>query len=677
MSNLQDIAARAAELRRQIAAANRAYHELDAPEISDAAYDLLFRELQQLEERHPELATADSPTRRVGGAIAAFLPKVAHHVPMLSLDNAFTGEELRAWHDRNVRLDSAVAEAQYAVEVKIDGIAMALLYENGFLTRAVTRGDGTFGEDVTHAVRSIDDVPLALQGSSHPVRLEVRGEVYIPRASFARVNRERESQGLALLQNPRNAAGGAIRTLDPGEARRRRLRFFAYQLQPVEGVIPARRHSELLDLLAAWGFPVERHRTVCSSIDQVIGLADEWAATIRDLPFDADGLVIKIDPLALQQELGVIGGRVPRWAIARKYPAEVAKTLLERIEVNIGRTGALSPTAILAPVKVGGATVSRATLHNESIIAQRDIRVGDTVEVIRSGDVIPKVLGPDLTLRPEGLVPWEPPTHCPFCEIELVKPEGEVNRYCTNGTCPGRAFETLVHFTSKAGMDIAGLGPERVRLLIEAKLVADPASFYRLRQEDIVGLEGMAERSAEQLIAAIAESKQRPLRDLLVALGIRHVGSSAAKALARRFGSMASLRSTATSSPGELTAIDGIGPAIAESLVQYFSEPGNASMLDQLAEMGVAQEEPTAARSDRQPLAGMTVVLTGTLPNLGRADAAARIEAAGGTVTSSVSKRTSLVVAGADAGSKLTRAEALGIRVVDEAELLQLIDPQE
>lgn len=667
-----DIAARAEELRAQIVAANRAYHELDAPQISDEAYDLLFRELQQIEERHPELATADSPTRRVGGAIASFLPKVAHHVPMLSLDNAFTAEELRAWHERNLRVDASTASARYSVEVKIDGIAMALLYQDGVLVRAVTRGDGTFGEDVTHAIRSVDDVPLKLGGDGHPARMEVRGEVYIPRTSFARVNREREAQGLPLLQNPRNAAGGAIRTLDPAEARRRRLRFFAYQIQPIEGNLPTGTHSGALDQLVRWGFRVEENHGVRDSIEEVVELTEQWGARIRDLPFDADGLVIKVDSLALQQELGVIGGRVPRWAIARKYPAEVAKTRLERIEVNIGRTGALSPSAILVPVKVGGATVSRATLHNESIIAQRDIREGDIVEVIRSGDVIPKVLGPDLTLRPEGLEPWVPPTHCPFCNTELVRPEGEVNRYCMNAACPGRAFETLVHFASKAGMDIAGLGPERVRLLIEARRVATPADFYRLSSGDVASLEGMADRSAEQLIAAIEASKERPLRDLLVALGIRHVGSSAARALARRFGSMTALRSATEE---EIRSLDGIGPAIASSLIQYFSDPAGIGLLDSLNEMGVAQTEPVTRTAGSQPLAGMTVVLTGTLPTLGRNEATARIEAAGGTVTSSVSKKTSLVVAGSDAGSKLAKAESLGIPVIDEAELLRRLDP--
>jgi DNA ligase (NAD+) len=518
----------AATLRAELHRASRAYYELDAPEISDEEYDILFRRLQALEAAHPELVDPRSPTQRVGGAVAAFLPKARHAVPMLSLDNAFSDEEMAAWFDKIVKVDARVAAAPLAVEVKIDGAALSLTYEDGVLVRGITRGDGTEGEEITGNVRVIDDIPLRLAGTGWPSLMEVRGEVYIARAAFARVNRARDAAGQELLQNPRNAAAGALRQLDPAEARRRRLQFFAYQVVPLRGQWPVAHHHEALEQLAAWGFPTAPEWSVCDSLEAVQTTIASWADRIRAMPFDADGLVIKVDAFRLQEELGTIGGRVPRWAIARKFPAESAFTRLLAIEVNIGRTGALAPTAILEPVRVGGVTVSRATLHNEEIIAQRDVRIGDVVEVIRSGEVIPKVLGPDRSRRTGAEVAWVAPTHCPVCHTTLVKPEGEVNRYCPNTRCPGRAYEGLVHFVSRSGMDITGLGPERLEQLLEAGLVRDAADLYALTADTLQTLEGFAEQSARLLVEAIAASKQRPLRALLVALGIRHVGAAAA-----------------------------------------------------------------------------------------------------------------------------------------------------
>jgi DNA ligase (NAD+) len=663
-----DVAALRAALQR----ASRAYYELDAPEISDAEYDILFRRLQALEAAHPELVDPSSPTQRVGGAVAAFLPKARHAVPMLSLDNAFSDDEMAAWFDKIVKVDARVGTAPLAVEVKIDGAALSLTYEDGVLVRGITRGDGSEGEEITGNVRAIEDIPLRLSGTGWPSLMEVRGEVYIARAAFARVNRERAAAGLEPLQNPRNAAAGALRQLDPAEARRRRLQFFAYQVVPLRGQWPVAHHHEALAQLAAWGFPTAPEWSVGESIDAVQATIASWADRIRSLPFDADGLVIKVDAFRLQEELGTIGGRVPRWAIARKFPAESAFTRLLAIEVNIGRTGALAPTAILEPVRVGGVTVSRATLHNEEIIAQRDVRIGDVVEVIRSGEVIPKVLGPDRSKRTGAEVAWVAPTACPVCHTALVKPEGEVNRYCPNPRCPGRAYEGLVHFVSRGGMDITGLGPERLGQLLEAGLVRDAADLYSLSAETLLTLDGFAEQSARSLVEAIAASRARPLRALLVALGIRHVGTAAAKSIARAFGTLANFRHADAAA---LEALEGIGPTIAASVAAFLADPDSAALLDRLQAAGVALSEELPGTEGPRPLAGLRIVLTGALPTLSRPEATARIEAAGGTVTSSVSKKTDLVVCGTDAGEKRTKAEQLGITIIDEAELLRRLTP--
>ncbi len=667
-----DLRTEVGALRAQIEQANRAYYERDAPDISDAEYDRLFRRLQAIELEHPNLATPDSPTRRVGGAPAAYLPKARHAVPMLSLDNAMTDEELRTWHSRMVGLDARVRDAEFNVELKIDGAALSLSYAAGTLVRGLTRGDGVEGEDITGNVRTIADIPLVLKGRDWPARIEVRGEAYLPKRTLARLNQEREAAGLEPFQNPRNTASGALRQLDPEEVRRRRLRFFAYQLVVVDGELDASTHHEVLNRLAAWGFHVEQHRMLCASIDEVSRLAEEWEGRIRTLEFDADGLVVKVDAIRLQEELGMIGTRAPNWAVARKFPPEVARTRLLGIEVNIGRTGTLAPTAVLEPVKIAGVTVTRATLHNEDIIRQRDVRIGDLVEVIRSGEVIPKVLGPVKEQRTGSEVEWIPPTHCPYCHTRLLRPEGEINRYCPNVDCPGRNFESLAHFASRGALDIERLGPERIAQLLEAELIRNAGDLYDLTPAQLVALEGFAQQSANALVESIDRSKQRPLRSLLVALGIRHVGATAARMMARHFHAMPALRAA---TEAQLLELNGIGPTIAASVVAFFADRRNAELLDRLAHGKVAQVEDSEGPTAGGTFAGLSFVLTGTLPTLSRADVTARIERAGGTVTSSVSKKTSTVVTGEEAGSKLEKARKLGIEVINEAELLRRLEP--
>jgi DNA ligase (NAD+) len=660
-------AGRAASLRQQLDRAIHAYYVLDAPEISDAEYDLLFRELQQLEADHPDLRHPGSPTRRVGAPPVAFLPKHRHGQPMLSLDNAMTDEELDAWLARAARVDERAAQAALSVEVKIDGAAVSLTYEHGRLTCGATRGDGVTGEDVTPNLRTVIDVPLELRGGGWPAKLEVRGECYLPKATLVRLNRERAGQGLAPLANPRNAAAGGLRQLDSAETRRRRLRFFAFHAVPLEGTLRATSHAEALALLASWGFPLEPNHAVCPDVAAVKALAAEWATRIRTLPYDADGLVVKVDSLALQRDLGTAGGRAPRWAVARKFAPDVAVTRLLDIELNVGRTGAIAPRAILEPVPLAGVVVSRATLHNEELIAQKDIRIGDCVEVVRAGEVIPQVVRPLVDRRDGHERAYVPPTDCPRCGTPIARREDEVARHCPNPRCPSRSHEGLVHFASRHAMDIQGLGEERVRQVVEAGLVTSVADIYRITEAQLLLLDGFAEQSARQLVSAIAASRARPLSALLFGLGIRHVGEVVARLLAQRFGT---LDAVAAAGEEELVAVDGVGPTIAQSVHAWFREEHNARLVEELKELGLEGREPERATGPT-PFTGLTFVLTGTLPTLSRGEAGALIEAAGGKVSGSVSKKTSVVVAGAEAGSKLDRARELGVEVIDEAELLR------
>jgi DNA ligase (NAD+) len=662
---------RAASLRQQIERANYAYYVLDTPEISDAEYDRLFRELQALEAEHPEVFSPDSPTQRVGAPIAGALAKYTHKRPMFSLANAFSAEELAAWEERNARLVAEVRSAGYTTEIKIDGAAVSLTYEAGRLTVGATRGSGVIGENVTANLRTIADVPLTLKGRGWPKVMEVRGEVYLPYAGFKRVNEAREREGEPLFANPRNAAAGGLRQLDPALTRKRRLRLFAFAVEPIEGTLPARTHSEVLDLLDAWGFQVEPHRERFETLDGVQQKVAAFEQLLPHLPFQADGIVIKVDPLRLHAELGVVGGREPRWAIARKFAPEIAVTRVHRIEINVGRTGALNPWASLEPVQITGVTVSAATLHNEDLIAQKDIREGDRVEVIRAGEVIPQVVRPLL----EGVdpasrsAPWRMPDRCPACGTPVERPPDEVMRYCPNASCPGRILESIVHYASRGALDIRGLAYERVRQLLDAGLIRDVGDLYQIRSEQLIELDRFARQSADQLVAAIEASKSRPLSSLLFGLGIRHVGKTVAVLLARRFRTMQALMQATEE---DINAVPGVGPTIAAAVVAFFAEPRNVELIGRLERAGLNFVEPGASGGDGA-LAGRTYVLTGTLPTLSRGEATELIESAGGRVAGSVSKKTDAVVAGEEAGSKLEKAKELGVEVIGEAELLRRV----
>ena len=664
-------AQRAVWLREQIDRANHAYYVLDAPEIPDAEYDRYFRELQELESSHPELRSPDSPTQRVGAPVASALTKHTHLRPMISLGNAFTPEELVAWEERNARIIPEVRTAGYTAEIKIDGAAVSLTYEDGKLTIGATRGNGVIGEDISANLRTISDVPLALKGKGWPHRMEVRGEVYMPYESFRRVNQEREQEGEPLFANPRNAAAGGLRQLDPTITRRRRLRMFAFAVEPVEGRLTVRTHAGLLDALRSWGFQVEEHAGRFGSLAEVQQAIDGYEQRIPQLAFQADGVVIKVDRLDLHTELGSVGGREPRWAIARKFAPEVAVTRLEDIRINVGRTGALNPWAVLAPVEIKGVTVTAATLHNEDLIAQKDIRVGDQVEVIRAGEVIPQILRPVLEgVKPgDRGEPFHMPDRCPACGTRAERPAGEAMRYCPNVSCPGRVLEGIVHFASRDAMDIRGLGYERVRQLLDHHLIENVADLYDLTAERLVELDRFAEQSAGQLVAAIEASKSRPLSILLFGLGIRHVGKTVAQLLARRFGTMDALMKA---DEAAINDVPGVGSAIAEAVVAFFGERRNQALIQRLGKAGLDFTEPRASATDGA-LIGKTYVITGTLPTLSRTQATELIESAGGRVAGSVSKKTDAVVAGEEAGGKLEKARALGVEIIDEAELVRRV----
>jgi DNA ligase (NAD+) len=664
---MADPAARAAELRRILSRAIHAYYVLDAPEMSDAEYDRLFQELQALEAANPALRTPDSPTLRVGAEPAISLAKHRHLAPMLSLANAFSDEDLDAWEERNARIAPDVGTAGYTLEVKIDGAAVNLTYREGVLGVGATRGNGVVGEIVTANLRTLPDVPLRLEGSGWPALLEVRGEVYMPRPTFEALNQKRAAEGEPPFANPRNAAAGALRQLDPKATRERGLRFFAFAAHAPEARLPFRTQREQLDALAGWGFRVEPHRRRVADLAAAKAAIAAFEPELDTLPFGADGVVVKVDRLALHDELGNVGDREPRWAIARKFAPEVAVTRLLDIKVNVGRTGALNPYAELEPVEIGGVTVSTATLHNADLIAAKDIRVGDWVEVTRAGEVIPQVLGPVRERRTGAETAFTMPARCPDCGSEVEAPPDEVMTYCPNVSCPGRVHEGIFHFAARGAMDIRGLGYERVKQLLDAGLIKDVADLYDLTAEQLVRLEGFAERSASQLVAAIAASKERTLATLLFALGIRHVGEGAAELLARRFGTMNALLAAPEDVIGE---VRGIGPAIAAAVAAFFREPRNRRLIERLQTAGVSMDEPVKVTAGGV-FDGQTFVLTGTLPKLSRTEATRLIEQAGGAVTGSVSKKTTAIVAGEEPGSKLEKAKTLGIPVWSEAELLR------
>lgn len=671
--------ARAATLRKQLERANYEYYVLDRPSRADREYDQLLRELQTLEREHPELRTPDSPTLRVGAEPLSQFKKHTHLVPMISLGNAFTEDELAEWEARIVRLVADDARSSgYVCELKIDGAAVSLTYRDGVLVTGATRGNGTVGEDVTANLRTVHDIPLRLHGEGYPPFFEIRGEVYMPFSGFERMNEERVRDGEPVFANPRNSAAGALRQLDPAISARRPLRFFAYSVAlPDDDTPPATTQWALLDLLASWGFPVAPRRERSASIQAVHAWAQHVEHEVRaDLDFAIDGGVVKVNSLALQRELGVIGSREPRWAIARKFAADIAETRLIRIGVNVGRTGSLNPYAELEPVELGGTTVRMATLHNFDLIREKDLRVGDIVQVRRAGDVIPQVIGPIPEKRDRKAPPktYAAPRRCPVCNTPVERDDEEVAIYCPNVGCPGRRLEALVHFASRAAMDIRGLSYARIEQLVNAGLVDDAADLYALKADQLQSLDRFAEKSAEGLVAAIEASRAQPLSRLLFGLGIRHVGSGAAELLARHFGTLDDLRiaATARGGPAAVVEVRGIGQTIADAVVAYFTDPAARDLLAKLRRHHLNETEPRAAGSG-SALNGQTFVITGTLPGLSRVQAKDLIEANGGRVTDSVSKKTTALVAGEEAGSKLDKARALGVDIIDEAELLQRV----
>lgn len=662
---------RAAELQALLTRASHEYYVLDRPSLSDAEYDERFRELQGLETTWPALRTPDSPTLRIGAPVQSGFARHAHLVPMLSLGNAFSAEELIEWEAKLVRMAGRdVTDSGYTVELKIDGAAVALTYEDGVLVTGATRGDGTTGENITANIRTVRDVPLRLTGEAPP-RLEIRGEIYLPFDKFERMNEARVRSGEPVFANPRNAAAGALRQLDPGITAQRPLRFFGYTAVLPDGRPPCDTQWALLEQLAVWGIPVAPHRARCATIADVNTWAHDVEHTVRAaLNFAIDGGVVKVDRVAVQQDLGIIGGREPRWATARKFAADIAETRLLDIKVNTGRTGVLTPYAVLEPVLVGGTTVTYATLHNADLIATKDLRVGDVVQIKRAGDVIPQVIGPVPDKRDGTQQPWTPPIACPSCQSMVAREEDGVGLYCPNVACPGRQLEGLVHFAARDCMDVDGLSYQRIAQLLDAGFVHDAADLYALTVSQVLSLDRFAEKSAENLVAAIAASKAQPLSRLVFALGIRHVGGQAAQLLARRFGTLDAL---AAASLDEITAVRGIGEVIARSVRAFFDNPTTRALIERLREHGVRFDEPDAQRASGA-LDGAVVVITGTLPTLSRTEATALVERAGGRVTGSVSKKTTFVVAGADAGSKLEKAQALAVEVINEDELRRRVD---
>ncbi len=676
------VQARVTALRREIERHNYAYYVLDQPLIPDAEYDRLFRELQALEAEHPELLTLDSPTQRVGGKPLEGFAPVRHAVPMLSIRTETDTEAsgARAF-DARVRKELGLTEAdppvEYAAELKFDGMAINLRYEHGVLVQAATRGDGETGEDVTQNIRTVKAIPLRLNTESPPAVLEVRGEVFMRRDDFERYNAKQREAGKPTLVNPRNGAAGSIRQLDPAIAAQRPLSFFAYGLGEVQGWkrVPA-THSATLDALEKLGVPVCAERVTGPGATALIAFHDDIAARRDQLPFDIDGVVYKVNRLDLQRELGFLT-REPRWAVAHKFPAQEQLTTVLGIEVQVGRTGALTPVARLAPVFVGGVTVTNATLHNQDEIDRKDVRVGDTVIVRRAGDVIPEVVATVLDRRP---VP-EPPRFdilqrypvCPECGSHVVRLEGEAAVRCTGGLyCPAQRKQALLHFASRRAMDIEGLGDKLVDQLVDRGLVRTPADVYGLSLEALAGLERMAKKSAANLLAAVEASKATTLARFIFALGIRNVGETTAKDLAKHFGSLDRLIAATET---ELLAVRDVGPIVAQSIIQFFAEPHNLEVVNKLRAAGVHWPESEGMQQSAGILAGKTLVLTGTLPTLTRDAAKEKIEAAGGKVAGSVSKKTDYVVAGEEAGSKLAKAQELGVPILDEAGLLALLKP--
>ena len=661
--------AEADKLRQEIRHNEYLYYVLDAPELTDAEYDSLMARLRELEARYPDRIPADSPTQRVGGRASSQFTEVRHLEPLLSLGNVFSAEELRAFDERVRSGLPAGSKVEYVMEPKIDGLACSLIYENGKLVRAATRGDGVVGENVTANVRTIRSIPLTLkvpEGEAVSELLDVRGEVYMPRQAFMRLNEQRAERGESEFANPRNAAAGSLRQLDPQVTASRSLSFFAYYLVG-EGAQP--KHSESLALLAHYGFKVSENYKLVENIDEAIKYIGDFNELRQGLSYDTDGAVIKVNDVYQQRILGATG-KDPRWATAYKYPPEQAETTLEDIDWRVGRTGVLTPTAVLTPVKLSGSVISRATLHNEDFIRAKDIRIGDRVIINKAGEIIPEVLRVVVEKRTGDEKEVEIPNVCPECGWRVERQGEEAAIRCTNPHCPALGREGLIHFVSRDAMNIDGCGPSVINALLDAGLVRDAADLYSLRKEDLLKLERMGEKSADNLLAALAESKKNELDKLLFALGIRHVGAKVARILATEFGSMEKLQQA---QPEELAQIRDIGDKIAESAVTWLNVPANIDLVERLAAAGLTMTFTPPASQEDNPFFGKTLVFTGTMPTLGRAEAKTMAQDVGAKVSGSVSKKTDYVIAGAEAGSKLEKAQQLGVTVIDEAEFLHLL----
>jgi len=657
---------RIAELREQINYHNYRYYVLDSPEISDAEYDGLMKELWKLEQEHPQLIIPESPTQRVGAAPVEAFGVVEHREPLLSLANVFSYDELAAWYRRNSNLMPDLP-TDFVCELKLDGLAVALTYEDRRFAIGATRGDGYRGEDITQNLRTIRSIPLVVPKDAPP-SFEVRGEVYLSKAGFEKLNEERAMEGQPLFANPRNAAAGSVRQLDPRVTAKRPLDIYIYGLGWVEGTVPE-THWEALEYLKSLGFKVNPYNAHVSRLDEVDEYYQRWVEERERIEFDADGVVIKVNSFALQRRLGTVG-HDPRWAVAYKFPAIQATTRLLDIGISVGRTGRLNPYAILEPVSVGGVTIKQAALHNEEDIHRKDIRIGDTVIVQRAGDVIPQVVAPVVSKRSGKEKVFVTPSRCPVCGGEVVKPEGEVMTRCTNASCPAQIFQNLTHFVSRGAMDIDGVGEKLAAALLNSGLVKDVAALYSLRMDELAALERMGEKSAQNVLDAIERSKRRPLSRVLFALGIRHVGAETAELLAHHFSSMDRL---SKASQEELLEVPTIGPTVAQSIYAFFRQESNREVIKELRKAGV-RLEAEVAKPEALPLVGQEFVVTGSLEGFTRSEAEARIKALGGAVGSSVTKKTTFLVVGADAGSKLEKARSLGTRLLGEEEFLNLLE---
>jgi DNA ligase (NAD+) len=680
VADLDNIKKRIEELRAEINHHNYRYYVLDSPEISDAEYDEMMRELQELEAEYPQFLTPDSPTQRIGAAPVEAFGVVEHPLPLLSLGNAFSQEELAAWYKRTAKLVGN-EPFDFVVEHKMDGLAVALTYVNGKLTTGATRGDGLRGEDITQNLKTVRSIPLSVRGD-FPPRFEVRGEVFLPKAGFEKLNRERAEEGLPLFANPRNAAAGSVRQLDPRITAKRPLDIYIYMLGYAEAKATPPTHWETMEYLKSLGFKINPNNQLLKSIEEVKAYYDKWVERRESLPYEADGIVVKINQLSLQERLGDIG-REPRWAIAYKFPAVQGNTVLKSIEISVGRTGTLNPYAVLEPVAVGGVTIKQAALHNEDDIRRKDIRVGDTVIIQRAGEVIPQVVGPVLSKRTGKekefslleKLPKNDKGHpvCPACNQEsIVKPEGEVMYYCSNAACPAQAQQRIEHFTSRGAMDIEGIGEAQSVILYNNGLVKNAAEIYRLKEKraELLKLEHMGEKSVDNLLKAIEASKERPLARLIFALGIRHIGNETAEILVRRFRSIEAL---SRASKDELMRIEAIGPKIADSILAFFAQEENQKIIQGLKEAGVKMAEE--AKTEALPLDGQEFVITGRLESFSRQEAEEKIKALGGTAKDNVTKKTNYLVVGADpGGTKLAKGNELGTPQIDEKKLLNLLE---